>query len=116
MPPSHAIKEMNQMKNVLRSLFTLTLLFSLTHSPARAKAQPPMQVAEQIRASLFQAQINIPADLSLAEQEVKEAQSAYQDQFEGTISAAASEKDELIRAGFEQMELALINSSASEFA
>jgi high-affinity iron transporter len=104
------------MKNILRSLFTITLLFSLTHSPVGAKALPPMQVAEQIRASLFQAQINIPADVSLSQKEVEEAQSAYHDQFEGTIAAAAPEKDEAIRAGFEGMQLALTNSSAAAFA
>lgn len=104
------------MKNILRSLFAITLLFSLTYVPVGAKALPPMQVAEQIRASLFQAQINIPGDVSLSQKEVEEAKSAYQDQFEATIAAAAPEKDEAIRAGFEQMELALTNSSAAEFA
>src|SRR6185369_2961635 len=79
-------------------------------------ALPPMQVAEQIRASLFQAQINIPADLSLAQTQMDLAESAYTDQFQGTILAAAPENDRLIRAGFESMKAAITDASAPDFA
>jgi high-affinity iron transporter len=116
MPPSHAVKERTKMKNVLRSLFMLTLLFSLTHQPVGAKALPPMQVAEEIRASLFNAQINIPSDIPSAQSEMEQAESAYQGQFQQTILAAAPESNELILAGFAQMKLAISNSSPSDFA
>jgi predicted small lipoprotein YifL len=57
------------MKNILRSLFALTLLLSLTSYQVGADALPPSQVAEQIRASLFTAQMNIPSNISIAQDE-----------------------------------------------
>jgi high-affinity iron transporter len=116
MPPSHAIKERTKMKNILRSLFMLSLLFSLTHQSVGAKALPPMQVAEEIRASLFNAQINIPSDIPSAQSEMERAESAYLGQFQQTILTAAPQQDETILAGFAQMKLAISNSSPSDFA
>jgi len=104
------------MKNFLRSLFVLTLLLSLTSYQVRAEALPPSQVAEKIRASLFTAQMNISSDSSTAQNEFDRARSAYAGEFQQTIFNTNANADESIRTGFEQMQAAITNGSAPEFA
>ncbi|MBL8080223.1 MAG: FTR1 family protein [Anaerolineales bacterium] len=104
------------MKNVLRCLFALTLLFSLTSYQVRADALPPSQVAEQIRSSLFTAQMSFASDPSVTQMEFDRARSAYADEFQRAIVDADVKVDESIRAGFEQMQAAITNNSAADFA
>jgi high-affinity iron transporter len=104
------------MNNVLRSLFALILLLSLTSQRARAEMLPPSQVAEQIRTSLFAAQMNVPSNIQTAQEELDRAETVYSGGFQQAIKNAAPDSDELIRTSFEQIHNALIKSSAPDFA
>jgi high-affinity iron transporter len=104
------------LKKILTCLFVMTLLLSATGREVRAAARPPAQVAETIRASLFFAQMNLPSNVQVAEEQLTQAETAYNDSFRQTIAGASPQADENIVAGFEQMHLAISDESAPNFA
>jgi high-affinity iron transporter len=109
-------RENQLMTKNLKYLFVLILLLGMTNSNVKAEALPPAQVAETIRAALFAAQVNIPSDIQIAQDELNLAEAAYSDSFRANILGANPTADENIRAGFEKMRLALTQQSAVDFA
>lgn len=76
----------------------------------------PGQLAENIRTTLFDAQLKLSDDSALAAQKVTEAQKAYGDKLSNPIKAASSTTDGLVWKGFSDAVLAIAQKDAQAFA
>ena len=91
------------MNRLFRFVFVLTLLAALALPAMSAQAQglAPAETAENIRVSLFNAQLALSSDAQLASQKLLEAKSAYSGDFAATIKEVAPESDTRITTGFD---------------
>lgn len=104
------------MKKSPNGLIIALLILAMSSLNVRAEMLPPAQTAEIIRSSLFAAQMNLPADISVAEAEFTRAKTAYDGSFQMAIAEATPLADERIQSGFEQMQTALVEPSPQKFA
>ena len=91
------------MTRLFRFVFVLTLLAALALPAMSAQAQgfAPAETAENIRVSLFNAQLALNNDAQLASQKLLEAQAAYSGDFAAAIKEVAPESDTRIKSGFD---------------
>ncbi len=81
-------------------MLTLLTALALPGISAQAQGVAPAETAENIRVSLFNAQLALSNDAQLASQKLLEAQAAYSGDFAAAIQEVAPDSDTRIKTGF----------------
>ena len=99
-------------------LFSALSLLALAALPLPARAQPntPARAAENIRAALVQAQLNLTSDQDSARQLLAGAEATYQSSLEGALAQAMPIVDGRIQDGFAAADQALAAGDTMAFA
>ena len=100
----------------LISLLVLLTALVLPAVNTHARGLAPDETAENIRVALFNTQVTLGSDATLAAQALAQAQSAYSGEFSGAIQTASPQSDQRIRSGFATAARALAQKDASTFA
>jgi high-affinity iron transporter len=96
---------------------TLLILVALTFSAhAQDTTQVPAHIAEEIRSTLFQAQIDMISQPQASRKATADAQQRYTDTFAGPFSQGSPANDKRIQTSFAQFQQALAKNDTTAFA
>jgi high-affinity iron transporter len=98
-------------------LIGLILLLALQVIPVRAEGNSPAQSAEELRTSLFAAQMALAGeDITAAQVALTQAQAIYAEQLAEGLTAASPASDARLQQGFMLMQQAISSTDAPTFA
>ena len=98
------------LRRISAALLTAFLLLSLFPAIAGAQSVPPATAAEQVRAALVQAQLNLSSDPSAARAALDQARTAFDAQLATQLDAAS------LTASFDAADAAVATSDVAAFA
>lgn len=101
-----------------RFLFLLLALvpFAVSTLTASAAELSPYQFAEDIRVALLDAQLNVSANPSRAQQDVTDAQDAYAGDYAKTLTTLAPQADARVRSGLNDAQRAVADKNGLRLA